>query len=124
MNGSIEIEVPANLDADLDMRTVNGSLTSDFPIMIQGRMNPRRMRATIGKGGRRIRLETVNGSETGIAGETDAQLVHRITIRYRSDIGPAMRLTKDARIFRIVAVRDPDGSQRFLIIHAIERNLA
>ena len=62
VNGSIEIEVPANLDADLDMRTVNGSLSSDFPIMVQGRMNPRRMRATIGKGGRRLRLETVNGS--------------------------------------------------------------
>jgi hypothetical protein len=62
VNGSIEIEVPSNLDADLDMRTVNGSLSSDFPIMVQGRMNPRRMRATIGKGGRRIRLETVNGS--------------------------------------------------------------
>lgn len=69
-------------------------------------------------------IETVDGKETGIAGETDAQLVHRITIRYRSDIGPAMRLTKAARIFRIVAVRDPDGSQRFLIIHAVERNLA
>jgi hypothetical protein len=62
VNGSIEIEVPGNLDADLDMRTVNGSLSADFPITLQGRVNPRRMRATIGKGGRRIRLETVNGS--------------------------------------------------------------
>src|SRR4051812_10387331 len=62
VNGSIEIEVPSNLDADLDMRTGNGSLSADFPITLQGRVNPRRMRATIGKGGRRIRLETVNGS--------------------------------------------------------------
>src|SRR5215211_964433 len=62
VNGSIEIEVPANLDADLDMRTVNGSLSADFPITVTGRVNPRRMRATIGKGGRRLRLETVNGS--------------------------------------------------------------
>jgi len=62
VNGSIEIEVPANLEADLDMRTVNGSLTSDFELKVEGRVNPRRMRATIGKGGRRIRLETVNGS--------------------------------------------------------------
>jgi hypothetical protein len=62
VNGSIEIEVPSNLDAELDMRTVNGSLSADFPITITGRVNPRRMRATIGKGGRRLRLETVNGS--------------------------------------------------------------
>jgi hypothetical protein len=62
VNGSIEIEVPSNLDAELDMRTVNGSLSADFPITITGRVNPRRMRATIGKGGRRLKLETVNGS--------------------------------------------------------------
>ena len=58
----LKIDVPASLDADVDMRTVNGSLSADFPITLEGRVNPRRIRATIGKGGRRIRLETVNGS--------------------------------------------------------------
>jgi hypothetical protein len=29
---------------------------------VSGRINPRRIRATIGSGGRRISLETVNGS--------------------------------------------------------------
>lgn len=62
VNGSITVDVPDNLDAVIDMRTVNGSLSADFPITLNGRVNPRHLRATIGKGGRRIKFETVNGS--------------------------------------------------------------
>lgn len=62
VNGSITAELPATLDADVDMETVNGSLSSDFPLTVQGRFSPRHMRATIGKGGRRLELRTVNGS--------------------------------------------------------------
>jgi hypothetical protein len=62
VNGSITVAVPSELDADLDMRTVNGRLNLDFPITVQGRINPRHLRATIGKGGRRLSLSTVNGS--------------------------------------------------------------
>jgi SPP1 family predicted phage head-tail adaptor len=69
-------------------------------------------------------IETATGNEIGAEGQTDARLFHRITIRHRGDIGPAMRLTKGTRVFEIVAVRDADGRQRFLVIHAIERNLA
>lgn len=64
VNGSITIEVPATLNADLDMRTVNGSLSSDFPITLRGRVNPHSLKATIGDGGRRLKLQTVNGSIT------------------------------------------------------------
>jgi DUF4097 and DUF4098 domain-containing protein YvlB len=62
VNGSVSVEVPGNLDAEIDMRTVNGSLSADFPITLSGRVNPRHLHATIGKGGRRIKFETVNGS--------------------------------------------------------------
>ena len=62
VNGSVTIDVPAGLNAELDMRTVNGSVSADFPLTLTGRINPRHIRATIGSGGRRIRLETVNGS--------------------------------------------------------------
>ena len=62
VNGSIDIELPADLNAELDMRTVNGRVTSDFPLTITGRINPRHIRATIGKGGRRLKVSTVNGS--------------------------------------------------------------
>jgi SPP1 family predicted phage head-tail adaptor len=69
-------------------------------------------------------VETVNGNEIAAQDQTDAQLVCRITIRHRDGVGPAMRLTRDARVFEIAAVRDPDGRKRFLVIHAIERTLA
>lgn len=62
VNGSIELEVPADMNVDLDMRTVNGRVSSDFPLTISGRINPRHIRATIGKGGQRLKLSTVNGS--------------------------------------------------------------
>jgi len=62
VNGSIEVIVPDGLDADVDMRTVNGHVGSDFPMTVSGRINPKRISARIGKGGRRIEFRTVNGS--------------------------------------------------------------
>jgi hypothetical protein len=62
VNGSITLEVPASFSGELEMETVNGSLQSDFPLTLTGRVNPRHLRATIGNGGGRIRLKTVNGS--------------------------------------------------------------
>ena len=62
VNGSVTIELPPSLDAEIDMSTVNGSLRSDFPLTVNGRVSPRHMRATIGSGGRRIKVRTVNGS--------------------------------------------------------------
>jgi hypothetical protein len=62
VNGTIEVWVPDGLNADVDMRTVNGRVSSDFPMTVSGRINPRHIRATIGRGGRRIEFRTVNGS--------------------------------------------------------------
>ena len=62
VNGGIRLTLPSNIDADVDASTVNGSIDSDFPITVQGRMRPREFHGTIGKGGRRLELNTVNGS--------------------------------------------------------------
>jgi len=62
VNGTVTVAIPASVDADVDMRTVNGRLTSDFPLTVQGSFNPRRLHATLGKGGTTLRLSTVNGS--------------------------------------------------------------
>ena len=51
------------LNANIEMRTVNGSITSeDFPITVQGRIDRRRLEGKIGKGGPELSVSTVNGS--------------------------------------------------------------
>ena len=63
VNGSVQVEFDGELtDADIEMSTVNGRFETNFPITIQGRLNPRQLRTRIGNGGRRIRLTTVNGN--------------------------------------------------------------
>ena len=62
VNGSITVELPASANASVDFSTVNGGITSDFPLTLEGSINPRRIRADIGKGGPRLRASTVNGS--------------------------------------------------------------
>ncbi|MHB1225508.1 MAG: hypothetical protein ACYC2G_15880, partial [Gemmatimonadaceae bacterium] len=62
VNGSITVAVPRPLSAELQMQTVNGGIESDFPLTVSGRINPRRISATVGDGGRRLSLKTVNGS--------------------------------------------------------------
>ena len=62
VNGGITVSLPAGLDADLEAQTVNGSIQTDFAIQVQGRMNPRELNGRIGRGGRVLELETVNGS--------------------------------------------------------------
>ena len=61
VNGTVIVQVPDGADAELAMSTTNGSVQSDFPVTIQGRLNPRKLRATLGKGGPRLVMHTVNG---------------------------------------------------------------
>ncbi len=61
-NGSVTVEMPSNLGAEVEMSTVNGRVHTEFPVTVSGRIDPRRLRATIGDGRRRVVLRTVNGS--------------------------------------------------------------
>jgi hypothetical protein len=61
VNGSIEIVLPADANADVSLRTTNGRVTSDFPITFTGDINPRRIDAQLGSGGPEVRARTVNG---------------------------------------------------------------
>jgi hypothetical protein len=62
VNGGITLTMPADLSAEVSAETVNGDLETDFPLTVTGRFGPRRMRGTIGNGGRYLKLSTVNGS--------------------------------------------------------------
>jgi hypothetical protein len=64
VNGSVTIEVPSNISAQLDLSTVNGRINTDFPITVSGSLSPRRLRGTVGGGAMRLRASTVNGGIT------------------------------------------------------------
>lgn len=60
-NGDITLMLPANFEGEIDARLPNGRLESDFPLRVEGRLDPRRLRATIGGGGRRISIMSGSG---------------------------------------------------------------
>lgn len=64
VNGSISVALPAGTGAEIEAGTVNGGLSSDFPLtMSTGRSwGPRHMEGTIGNGGGTLSLQTVNGA--------------------------------------------------------------
>jgi Toastrack DUF4097 len=62
VNGSITLDLPPDLSAEVRASTVNGEISTDFPMTISGRVSRRQVTGTIGAGGRRLDLDTVNGS--------------------------------------------------------------
>jgi hypothetical protein len=60
-SGDVRVTLPTDYNGELDASTGNGSISSDFDLKVEGRMSPRRVRATIGTGGARLRLVTGNG---------------------------------------------------------------
>jgi hypothetical protein len=62
VNGSVTLEMPADLSCAISISTVNGHISSDFPLTVEGRFSPRHLKGTIGGGGRNLVVKTVNGS--------------------------------------------------------------
>lgn len=60
-NGDVVVTLPASFEGEVDARLPNGRLESDFPLRVEGRLDPRRLRATIGGGGRRITIVSGSG---------------------------------------------------------------
>jgi hypothetical protein len=61
-NGRVTVILPADFNGELESSTGNGHLISDFPLSVEGRLDRQRVRATIGKGGPRIRMSSGNGN--------------------------------------------------------------
>jgi hypothetical protein len=62
VNGGIELELPATVNANVHASTVNGHIPTDFPLMIHGKFSGREITGAIGQGGPDLSLKTVNGS--------------------------------------------------------------
>ncbi len=62
VNGSIDLTFPSDLSASLSGSSVNGGVSSDFPVTIQGKWGPRSFSGKIGNGTAELHVTTVNGS--------------------------------------------------------------
>jgi DUF4097 and DUF4098 domain-containing protein YvlB len=60
-NGTITVTVPTDFAGELDASTGSGKFYSDFPMTLRGRIDPQHVRATIGRGGRRLTMRSGNG---------------------------------------------------------------
>lgn len=60
-NGSVVLALPADAQADLEARCLNGNFLSDLPLVMEGSLKPRELHGKLGRGGAPIKLHTVNG---------------------------------------------------------------
>jgi DUF4097 and DUF4098 domain-containing protein YvlB len=61
-NGSIKIFLPEDFGGDFDLNTINGSITSDFPIKIEGRWGRKHFQGQVQDGHCSLDCSTINGS--------------------------------------------------------------
>lgn len=62
INGSIELTLPPSASANVRAETMNGTISSDFPLTARTGFLHHRLSGTIGKGGRELRLRSLNGT--------------------------------------------------------------
>lgn len=62
VNGSITLRIPNGADADVRASTVTGRISTDFPLTVHGGLVGKSLKGTIGRGGRELKLNTINGS--------------------------------------------------------------
>ena len=60
VNGGVSMAVPEQYSARLETQTVNGRVSVDFPITVQGNID-KDLSFTLGGGGPLVRATTVNG---------------------------------------------------------------
>jgi hypothetical protein len=60
-NGGINVVVPDNFSAHVETSTVNGRISTDFPVTVAGQIDRRHLTADINGGGATLKLTTING---------------------------------------------------------------
>ena len=60
-NGSVLLALPADTQANLEVRCLNGNFFSELPVALESTQRPREIHGKLGRGGVPIHLHTVNG---------------------------------------------------------------
>jgi DUF4097 and DUF4098 domain-containing protein YvlB len=61
-SGDVTMKIPANSAFDLEASTFSGTIDSDFPVQVMGKLSPKEIHGTVNGGGARIRLKSFSGS--------------------------------------------------------------
>ena len=62
VNGSVDLLLPQSPNAEVEASTINGGISTDFPLTVKGHWVGKHMEGTLGSGGVHIELNNVNGS--------------------------------------------------------------
>ncbi len=62
VNGSLRLGLPSSPNADVSVSTMNGGITTDFPLQVQGKFIGKHIDGKLGNGGTHIDISNVNGS--------------------------------------------------------------
>lgn len=61
VRGDVTLRLPDDLDAVVSGHTVTGDIASEFPLSVTGKFASHSILGTLGRGGRRVQIETVTG---------------------------------------------------------------
>ena len=60
-DGSVEVDIPKGLKADLDAATRDGRISLSAPVSVEGEISNRRVRGRLNGGGPELRIRTGDG---------------------------------------------------------------
>ena len=61
VNGGVDVSLPPTTNAQVEVRSVNGGIDTDLPITVLGEMRRGQLVGTLGQGGPKINIVSVNG---------------------------------------------------------------
>jgi len=61
VSGDVTLLLPSNISAEIDAKTTSGRISLEFKVLVEGEIEKRRLRGTVGQGGIRITLKTTSG---------------------------------------------------------------
>ena len=61
-DGSVTLQIPESLSADVDLHTGDGHITLDLPVTVQGQLGEKTIRGKLNGGGNSLRVHTGDGS--------------------------------------------------------------